>query len=240
MREIVLDTETTGLKPEEGDRIVEIGCVELQGGIATGRSFHRYLNPQRPVPEEAVRVHGLDDERLAGEPLFADIAGGLLEFLGDSPLVAHNAEFDIGFLDMELGRLGHAPIDPARVIDTLALARRELPRQGYGGPYNLDALCRHLGVAAKPRGLHGALLDAQLLVQVYQRLSGVGEQMGFGLADSRRSGAGMGLAAAEARAPARPRSLASLLSAEEDQAHRRFVATLGAGKTKPLWQFDDG
>lgn len=236
MREIVLDTETTGLKPEEGDRIVEVGCVELQDGMATGRSLHRYLNPERDVPEEAVRVHGLDAERLRGEPRFADIAAELLAFLGEARLVIHNAEFDVGFLNMELTRLGHAPIEASRVVDTLALARRELPRQGYGGPYSLDALCRHLGIAGRPDRLHGALLDAGLLVKVYQRLLGAGEQMGFGLAGLGRGG-GLDLSGpAPGRAAARERALPPRLTEAEAEAHRRFVATLGKGKSKTLWK----
>ena len=242
MREIVLDTETTGLKPEEGDRIVEIGCIELRDGMVSGRSFHRYLDPEREVPEAAVRVHGLDAERLRGKPRFAEIAEELLAFLGEARLVIHNAEFDMGFLNMELASAGRAPVAAWRVVDTLALARRELPRQGYGGPYSLDALCRHLGIAGRPDGLHGALLDADLLVKVYLRLLGVGEQMGFGLAGSGRDAA-LGLTAAapgEGRIGARERPLPPRLTGEEAEAHRRFVATLGKGRNKTLWNPPEG
>ena len=237
MREIVLDTETTGLEPEQGHRIVEIGCIEIIDGKPTGQQLHRYLDPEREVPEEARLIHGLDTERLRGEPRFQDIADELMRFLGEATLVIHNAEFDLGFLNMELERLGRAPLSSERVVDTLALARRELPKPGYGGAYNLDALCKHYGFTKESRGLHGALLDADLLVKVYQRLSGYGEQMGFGMA----AGVGGDLAAASraletGEAAARPKELPSRLGEEEIAAHREFVLGLG-GKQRTLWEY---
>ena len=248
MREIVLDTETTGLSPAKQDngewhRIVEIGCIELQDGVASGRNFHRYLNPERDVPEDAYRIHGLNIERLRSEPRFADIAEEFLAFLGEARLVIHNAEFDLGFLNMELKHIGHAPINESRVVDTLPLARRELSKRGYGGPYSLDALCKRFKIAGRPQGLHGALLDADLLTKVYLQLLGVGEQLGFGLASSKSGGSGLGLAVAEttaARTAVRERgALPSGLSEEEKEAHRRFVATLGKGRHKTLWDCQD-
>ena len=245
MREIVLDTETTGLSPDEQEngerhRIVEIGCVELQDGTISGRQFHRYLNPERDVPAEAERIHGLSTERLRSEPLFADIAEEFLAFLGDDRLVIHNADFDLGFLNMELARSGHAPINESRVVDTLPLARNELSKQGYGGPFSLDALCKRFKISGRPQGLHGALLDAELLARVYQQLSGFGKQLGFGLAGSRGGAAGLSAAlSAGAHAAVRTRALPPLLSEEEAEAHRRFVLTLGDEKHKTLWNVAD-
>jgi len=175
MREIVLDTETTGLDPAT-HRIVEIGCLELINHVATGESFHRYLNPERDMPSDAFDVHGLSSEFLSDKPLFAEVADGFLDFIGDSPLVIHNARFDIGFLNAEFDRLDRPGIESARAIDTVELARRKQP----GAPANLDALCRRFGIDNSGREKHGALLDAELLAEVYLELIG-GRQPALGL-----------------------------------------------------------
>lgn len=179
MREIIFDTETTGLDPATGDRMVEIGCIEMVNRMVTSRNFHAYFNPLRQMPIEAERVHGLSDTFLADKPQFAEKAGDLLEFLADSPLVAHNAQFDFGFLNAELSACGFAPIGLNRMIDTLAIARRRHP----GAKHTLDALCSRYGVDRSHRVLHGALLDAELLAQVYVELTG-GRQIGLELAGS--------------------------------------------------------
>ncbi|WP_010214509.1 DNA polymerase III subunit epsilon [Sphingomonas sp. PAMC 26621] len=176
MREIVFDTETTGFSFSDGDRMVEIGCVEMINRVETGRTFHAYFHPERPMPPEAQRVHGLSDAFLADKPLFHHGAEALLEFLEDSPLVAHNASFDFGFLNGELVRCSRTPIHLGRMIDTVAMARTRHP----GAKHNLDALCSRYGIDRSHRTLHGALLDAQLLAQVYVELTG-GRQIGLGL-----------------------------------------------------------
>ena len=176
MREIVLDTETTGLSPLGGDRVVEIGCVELMNRVPTGRTYHAYFNPGRPMPSEAEAVHGLSDMFLSDKPLFTERCGELLEFLGDCPLVAHNAPFDFGFLNHELALCGLKSICTTRMICTLVLARQRLP----GVKHSLDALCTRYGVDRSIRIKHGALIDAQLLAQVYVELTG-GRQIGLGL-----------------------------------------------------------
>jgi len=163
MREIVFDTETTGLSPAAGDRMVEIGCIEMIGRVETGRHFHCYFNPERPMPSEAEAVHGLSDIFLSDKPRFADKAEELLEFIGDAPLVAHNASFDFGFLNNELDRCGRGNVCMTRMVDTLVLARSRHP----GAKHSLDALCTRYGVDRSQRVKHGALLDAQLLAQVY-------------------------------------------------------------------------
>lgn len=178
MREIVFDTETTGLDPKNGDRMVEIGCVEMIGRVATGQTFHAYYNPQRDMPAEAENVHGLSAAFLSTKPLFADSVDELLAFLGDAPLVAHNAGFDFGFLNAELERIGRAPISLDRMIDTVAMARKKHP----GAKTSLDALCSRYGVDRSHRVKHGALLDAELLAQVYVELTG-GRQIGLELVD---------------------------------------------------------
>jgi DNA polymerase-3 subunit epsilon len=168
MREIVLDTETTGLDPSGGDRVVEIGCVELVNHIPSGRKFHRYVNPERRMSVDAAKVHGLDDAFLKDKPTFAAVARELADFLGDAVLIAHNAEFDLAFLNAEFGRAGHAPIGGNRVVDTLMLARRKHPL----GPNSLDALMSRYSIDSSKRVLHGALLDAELLSEVYVELIG--------------------------------------------------------------------
>ncbi|MCF8495121.1 MAG: DNA polymerase III subunit epsilon [Alphaproteobacteria bacterium] len=179
MREIVLDTETTGMSPEDGHRLVEIGCVELENHIPTGRHLQLYINPERPVPPEATSVHGLTDSFLADKPVFSQVYSDLLEFIGDSRLVIHNAEFDMKFINRELQTVGHPPIPWPRVVDTLTMARRKFP----GSPANLDALCRRFGIDNTARTFHGALLDSELLAEVYLELLG-GRQHGLGLAAS--------------------------------------------------------
>lgn len=180
MREIVFDTETTGLDPAEGHRIIEIGCLELINHIPTGQRFHQYTNPERDVPAEAQAVHGLTTEFLAGHPVFSAVAENFLKFIGDSPLVAHNAEFDMKFINAELVSAGLAVLSMDRVSDTLMMARKKFP----GSPASLDALCRRFEIDNSGRELHGALLDAQLLAEVYLELMG-GRQHGLGLKDSR-------------------------------------------------------
>lgn len=228
MREIVFDTETTGLDPLSGDRLVEIGCVELVNRVATGRTFHAYFNPERDMPLEAERVHGLSAAFLADKPLFADLAGELLDFLGDSMLVAHNAQFDFGFLNAELVACGREAIGMERMIDTLALARRRHP----GAKHSLDALCTRYGIDRSHRVKHGALLDAELLAQVYVELTG-GLQIGLelaGQADAVRSQAQVFHPALARQRPVRP-ARPHAASPEELARHRAFLATL----TEPLW-----
>ncbi|WP_207485384.1 DNA polymerase III subunit epsilon [Arenibaculum pallidiluteum] len=183
MREIALDTETTGFDPLQGHRIVEIGCVELINHIPTGVHFHRYINPERDVPAEAVAVHGLTTERLMKEPVFSEVVGDFLEFIGGDPLVIHNAAFDMNFLNAELVRLGLPAMPMARALDTVGMARRMFP----GAPASLDALCRRYGIDNSNRVLHGALLDAQLLGEVYLELRG-GRQPDLVLGAARSDG----------------------------------------------------
>ena len=178
MREIALDTETTGLSPQNGDRIVEIGCVELINHMPSGRTYQTYLNPQKTMDPSAEEVHGLSNDFLKDQPLFKEIASEFLEFISDSPLIIHNAEFDIGFLNFELSRCGHPPLSMDRVIDTLPLARQKYP----GAQASLDALCRRFGVDNSHRDLHGALIDADLLASVFVELKG-GRQPGLELDD---------------------------------------------------------
>jgi DNA polymerase-3 subunit epsilon len=225
MREIVLDTETTGVEANGGDRVVEIGCVELVNHCPSGRSFHCYLNPQRPMSEGAFRVHGLSDAFLADKPLFGAVAEEFESFIGDARLVIHNAAFDIGFLNMELKRVGRGPIEPARVVDTLAMARRKHP----GGANSLDALCARYGIDNSRRTRHGALLDAEILAEVYIELIG-GKQTSLGLA---AAGQGRdGRPASLADRPRRERPLAPRLDPETIAAHEAFVRSLGKS---PLW-----
>jgi DNA polymerase-3 subunit epsilon len=225
MREIVFDTETTGLDPAKGDRIVEIGAVEISNLIPTGRTFHVYLDPERDMPEEAFRVHGLSSAFLTGQKKFREIAVSFLEFVDDAVLVAHNAEFDMRFVNAELALLGMAAIEADRVVDTLAIARRRHP----GAANSLDALCQRYGVDASRREKHGALLDARLLADVYAELMG-GRQSALVLhavvSDSAREAAGDLIRR-------RPVPLAPLLSEEERAAHGLFVS--GLGKT-PFWR----
>jgi DNA polymerase-3 subunit epsilon len=225
MREVVLDTETTGFDPEIGDRIVEIGAVELLGHLPSGRSFHAYINPERPMPEAALAVHGLSDAFLADKPLFAEVAAGFLAFVEGARLVIHNAAFDMRFLNHELGRIGLPPLAEERVVDTLALARRRFP----GAPASLEALCRRFGIDASARSLHGALLDSQLLAEVYLELVG-GRQPGLVL-DAAPPAASRAAAASGSghiwRPRSRPQPQPPRLTAEEAEAHAALVAALG-------------
>ena len=226
MREIVFDTETTGLNPAGGDRMVEIGCIEIVNRVETGRTFHAYFNPERDMPFEAQEVHGLSNLFLSDKPRFSELAEELLDFLADSPLVAHNAGFDFGFLNFELEKCGRSTVSMHRMVDTLTLARTRHP----GAKHSLDALCMRFGIDRSHRVKHGALLDAQLLAQVYVELTG-GRQIGLSLAVATAA------AAAEAgeqgqveRTVRPPRPHAP--SAEERTRHRSFIARL----TSPLWE----
>jgi DNA polymerase-3 subunit epsilon len=230
MREIVFDTETTGLSPLDGHRLVEIGCVELVNKVETGRTFHGYFNPDRSMPPEAEAVHGLSIRFLADKPAFCDTAHDLLAFLEDSHLVAHNAAFDFGFLNHELDRAGHSAICTKRMIDTLAIARTRHP----GAKHSLDALCTRYGIDRSHRVKHGALLDAQLLAQLYVELTG-GRQIGFSLrtdgpaqVTSLYAGAQRSPRQSIRVRPPRPH----MASAEELVRHSAFVSTLA----DPLWK----
>jgi len=231
MREIVFDTETTGLSPLNGDRIVEIGCVELHNRVETGRTFHSYFNPGRPMPTEAESVHGLTDRFLSDKPAFDEVCGDLLEFIADAPLVAHNASFDFGFINHELGQCGRPAVCSTRMVDTLALSRQKFP----GAKHSLDALCTRFGVDRSLRIKHGALIDAQLLALVYVELTG-GRQIGLTLvAEPIDDGIGTG---SEPR-PAGPDTLIATIrpprphapSAAELERHAAFLATIA----DPVW-----
>lgn len=223
MREIVFDTETTGLSFAGGDRLVEIGCVELVNRVETGRTYHAYVNPQRDMPEEAERVHGLSPRFLSDKPLFGHIVADLLDFVGDDPLVAHNAGFDFSFLNGELKQAGRVEISRSRMVDTLMLARTRHP----GAKHSLDALCVRYGIDRSHRIVHGALLDAQLLAQVYVELTG-GRQIGLGLAVDTvvEAASDAGTVRAEIRPPR-----AHAASAAELAAHAEFMKSV----REPLW-----
>lgn len=224
MREIVLDTETTGLDPADGHRVIEIGCIEMANRIPTGATLHFYVQPERDIPEEAARIHGITAESLADKPVFAAVADELLEFLGDSPLVAHNAAFDLGFLNAELERAGRPPIPAARAVDTVAIARRKFP----GAPASLDALCRRFGVDNSARTRHGALLDAELLADVYVELVG-GRQAALALAPGAALAASAAAGGERKVWPARPHPP---ISAAELAAHEAFIDRLD----DPIWR----
>jgi DNA polymerase III subunit epsilon len=226
MREIVFDTETTGLEPGDGHRVVEIGCVELMDHFPTGRTLQFYLNPERDIPIESQRVHGLSAEFLADKALFADVVDEFLEFLGDAPLVIHNASFDIKFINAELSRVGRRPIAQARAMDTIEIAKRKFP----GARYSLDELCKRFGVDLSARSKHGALLDAQLTAEIYLELVG-GRQRGLMLAPAEIAAQGAESGPRPARQ--RPEKLAPLVTEAELAAHSAFVIReLG---DKPLW-----
>ena len=228
MREIIFDTETTGFDPDTGDRLVEMGCIEMVGLVPTGAVFHAYYNPERAMPKSAEEIHGLSEQFLSNKPLFAESVDDLLDFLGDAPLVAHNATFDFRFLNAELRRAGRDPIGTDRMIDTLAIARTQFP----GAKHSLDALCTRFGIDRSHRTKHGALLDAELLAQLYIELRG-GKQIGLGLtaaANDDTGGLTLGQGANMHDRPFRaPRPHAA--SAEEKARHRDFIATL----SNPLW-----
>lgn len=221
MREIIFDTETTGLDPATGDRIVEIGCVECINHVPTGETFHVYINPERDMPEAAFKVHGLSTDFLKTKPVFAAIAEDFVNFIGDAKLVAHNAMFDLGFINAELKRLGYDTIDQSRIVDTLALARKKNPF----GPNSLDALCARFGIDNSRRTKHGALLDAEILAEVYLEMMG-GRQTGLDLAAEKI------IVTSETtieivQTRARPAPLPFRLTVDELAAHKAFVATLG-------------
>ncbi|MCF4096923.1 DNA polymerase III subunit epsilon [Maritalea mediterranea] len=224
-REIVLDTETTGLNPATGDRLVEIGCVELINHIPTGQNFHVYCNPERDMPEEAFKVHGLGNEFLADKPLFKDVADDFLEFITDSVLVIHNAPFDMGFLQAEL-EWAKKPRLENDVIDTVMLARKKHP----GARVNLDALCRHYGIDNTRRTLHGALLDSEILAEVYLELLG-GRQVGLSLAAQTES-QNEGMAIKKEAARQRPTPLPSRLTQDQIERHKQYVLQMNE---EALW-----
>ncbi len=222
MREIVLDTETTGFEPESGDRIVEIGAVELFNHMPTGRTYHQYINPERSMPQSAFEVHGLGDEFLADKPLFKNIAQAFVDFIQDSRLVIHNASFDMKFLNAELKWVNRPALPMTQALDTLAIARQKFP----GSPASLDALCRRFGIDNSNRTLHGALLDSEILAEVYLELIG-GRQPDFGLSST--AGARQGASGQqEAWRPSRRATpLPSRLTEEEIAAHQQFVDKMG-------------
>lgn len=237
MREIVLDTETTGLNPRDGDRVVEIGALELINHVPTGASYRQYINPERDMPTGAFEVHGLSEEFLRDYPVFPNICDAFLDFIADSPLIIHNADFDLAFLNMELAVAGRPAISRDRVINTLDMARRRFP----GAPASLDALCRRFGIDNSNRTLHGALLDSELLAEVYLELIG-GRQPGLVLAGlgadpgaarakdgpAGRSASGVPQPVQRPPRPPRPHTP----TAEELAGHAALVARL----TKPLWE----
>ena len=229
MREIVLDTETTGFDPEKGDRIVEIGAVELYNHMPTGKTFHEYINPERGMPQEAFEVHGLGDDFLRDKPVFRLIGQSFLDFVQDAKLVIHNASFDMRFLNAELGRIGLPTLPMSQAIDTLEMARRKFP----GSPATLDALCRRFNIDNSARTLHGALLDSEILAEVYLELIG-GRQPDFGLSASitisvTSDAEGTGTW----RPKPRPKPLPPRLTEKERAAHDAFVAQMGDGA---LWK----
>jgi DNA polymerase-3 subunit epsilon len=231
MREIVFDTETTGFEPGEGHRVVEIGLVELEDHFPTGRTLQFYLNPERDVPIESQRVHGLSAEFLADKPLFASVADEFLEFVGDAVLVIHNASFDMKFINAELTRAGRTPLSMARTVDTIEIAKRKVP----GARYSLDELCRRFSIDLTARTKHGALLDAELTAQVYLELVG-GRQRGLALAPAETAAQAKDEDRGGARQ--RPVPLAPRITAEEAERHGAFVATeLGEGA---IWKLAAG
>ena len=223
MREIVLDTETTGFEPSEGHRIVEIGAVELENHMPTGRTYHQYINPERAMPREAFEVHGLGDDFLRDKPVFKHVGQAFLDFIGDAKLVIHNAAFDVKFLNFELKLIGLPGIEWSRAIDTLAIARQKFP----GSPASLDALCRRFGVDNSAREKHGALLDSEILAEVYLELIG-GRQPDFGLASQpAKSESRASTQTDDWRPRPRPEPLPPRLTEEEATAHAAFVAKIG-------------
>lgn len=226
MREVVLDTETTGLDPGSGHRVVEIGCIELNNHVPTDQTFHEYLDPERDMPNAAFEIHGLSDEFLRGQKKFAEVAEGLVTFLDGSPLVIHNAAFDLKFLNAEFARLGLPDIDMSRAIDTMLMARQKFP----GAPASLDALCKRFDIDLSVRDKHGALLDSQLLADVYLELIG-GRQTDLALvADSRLETPSD--IAPRAQRPRRPDLPGAQATAEEIAAHEKFLDRL----TDPIWR----
>jgi DNA polymerase III subunit epsilon len=227
MREIILDTETTGLSPTTGDRLVEIGCVELINHLPSGKTYHVYLNPERDMPAEAERIHGLSAAFLKDKPLFKSVASEFLEFIADAPLIIHNATFDMGFINFELNAVGKPPIPATQVIDTLMLARRAHPM----GPNSLDALCKRYGIDNSKRTKHGALLDSELLAEVYLELIG-GRQTALTLQAETKI-IKRGPTASSHVDLTRPNILAARLTQEESALHQASIKQLGE---KALWE----
>ncbi len=228
MREIILDTETTGLDPKRGDRVIEIGCVEIYNRIPTGREFHCFINPERDVPVEAENVHGISTAFLRDKPLFAKLVTPFLDFIGSDTLVIHNAQFDIGFLNFELELAGKTALQMSRVVDTLALARRKHP----AGPNSLDALCKRYGIDMSKRTKHGALIDCLLLAEVYVELLGE-RQAALGLQSrSAPASENRSLRSVKTGAAKRPQPLPARLDTESETRHRSFIEELGA---KAIW-----
>ncbi len=226
MREIVLDTETTGFDPFSGDRIVEIGAVELLNHVPTGNTYHQYINPERSMPQEAFEVHGLGDDFLRDQPVFAKVGQAFLDFIGDAKLIIHNASFDMKFLNAELGWMKLPKIPMEQAIDTLDMARKKFP----GSPATLDALCRRFNIDNSARTLHGALLDSEILAEVYLELIG-GRQPDFALGLAVQTG---GVVAERSWRPTkRPNPLPSRISEEEAAAHTTFIEDMGDGA---LWK----
>ncbi|WP_299749693.1 DNA polymerase III subunit epsilon [uncultured Boseongicola sp.] len=226
MREIVLDTETTGFDPKTGDRIVEIGAVELMRQVPTGNTYHQYINPERSMPDDAFQVHGLGDDFLRDKPVFKAIAQDFLDFIGDAKLVIHNAAFDMKFLNAELGWLGMPTIPWEQAVDTLAIARKKFP----GSPASLDALCRRYGIDNAARTLHGALLDSEILAEVYLEMTG-GRQPDFGLSTA-ESHENSSASVVTERVRQRPASLPSRLTEAEKSAHDALIDGMGE---KSVW-----
>ncbi len=223
MREIVLDTETTGFEPSEGHRIVEIGAVELLNHMPTGEVYHQYINPERMMPKEAFDVHGLGDDFLRDKPVFRHVGQAFLDFVGDAPLVIHNASFDMKFLNAELAWANLPALPASRAVDTLLIARRKFP----GSPASLDALCRRFGIDNSVREKHGALLDSEILAEVYLELIG-GRQPDFGLSSEQQKTQSVG-PTTDWRPRPRPTPLPSRLTNEDAAAHAAFVAGMGDG-----------
>lgn len=226
-REIVLDTETTGFDPRTGDRLVEVGCIEIHDLLPTGRTFHRFVNPERLIPAGAMAVHGITDEQVKDAPKFKEIVRDLMEFIGDAPVIAHNAAFDRNFIDHECGLCGHELLAAERWIDTLKLAQTRFP----GMPNSLDALCKRYKISLVDRTLHGALIDARLLAEVYLELRG-GKERSLDLSSSKAVAAAVAASAAQGYAP-RDRPLAPRSTEAEHAVHAAFLKT--ALKDQSLW-----
>lgn len=234
MREIIFDTETTGLRANGGDRIIEIGAVELVNRFPTGNNFHEFVNPgDKDVHPDAQAIHGISNEMLKDKPSFKDILPKFLDYFSEGSLVAHNASFDMGFFNMEMALVKQTPFDPTRVIDTLMIARRKHP----AGPNSLDALCKRYGISNAHRTLHGALLDSELLAEVYLELTG-GRQAGLEFEQSEESEGDNTSGSSRRHKPQkqRPNVLASRITDEESQAHKQFEATLGEASIWKRWE----
>jgi DNA polymerase III subunit epsilon len=227
LREVILDTETTGLDPKRGDRLIEIGCVEVFNRVPTGREYHCFINPEREVPAEAQKIHGISTDFLKDKPLFGKVAEAFLDFIGEDTLVIHNAQFDVGFLNFELERAGHETIMMDRVVDTLAIARRKHP----AGPNNLDALCKRYGIDNSKRTKHGALVDSLLLAEVYIELLGE-RQSALLLQSNSAANAPRAARGGKRQAKPRPAPLAPRVTADVATAHRVYIEKLGA---KAIW-----